>query len=121
MSLFSNKTCSLSGFLHSECFNKLEQIIIRYLTSKQFARTNPSANEKTIKKYTWQTENDRSHLWRGGHLLHFFGKDVKCRYLVPYLCSAPLYPQVWGAAPEGPPVAAQGHVAQEEEGRRGED
>ena len=73
----SSKTCSQSGFIHAECFRNLEDILIRHITFE--ARTWKPKQVHTFRKYNWDTEADRNHLWRLGHLNHHVYMHVKCR------------------------------------------
>ena len=57
----STSNCTESGFIHPECFDKLEQMLIRYVTNYQWDNSHKQENMRT---YNWSSGPVREKLWK---------------------------------------------------------
>jgi len=73
----SSSTCTESGFVHPECFIKLEDSLIRYVSSINFGTTNTNKKE-TMRKYNWSDLHDRENLWKNW-LYNLVYKKLNCK------------------------------------------
>ena len=70
----SSNSCTESGFIHPECFARLEKSLVRYVSN----------NVQNVKKYSWTMDTVKENLWKD-LIYHWIMKQVKCNCGLGYL------------------------------------
>jgi len=71
----SSASCTESGFIHPECFYKLEENLIRYVNTYQWSN---SHKHESMKKYNWSVDYEREYLWKMPWIFSIILKKVNC-------------------------------------------
>jgi len=71
----SSATCTESGFIHPDCFNKLEESLIRYVSTYQWSN---SHKQESMKKYNWSVDHEREYLWKLPWIFSIISKKLSC-------------------------------------------
>merc|ERR1719481_1455007 len=85
----TSSSCNQSGFMHPACSVKVEDILIRHLSSSKFAENNTNTRQ-LLKRMNLKSARDRESLWRrewtDQGLYGLIAKLVKCPCGRGFLC-----------------------------------
>ena len=70
----TSASCTQSGFIHPDCFYKLEQSLIRYVSNYQWSN---SHKQEAMRKYNWSLDNVRENLWKTP-VYNIVSKQINC-------------------------------------------
>ena len=107
----TSSTCDQSGFLHSACLRKVEDILVKLLKGnlRIFGFGGPvSGMREQIKTYNWNTVTAREKIWKESgelNLYHLISRKIKCRCENGLLKRDLDWPPKHYAAPKRPPKA----------------
>jgi len=71
----SSATCTESGFIHPDCFYKVEESLIRYISTYQWGN---SHKQESMKKHNWSLDYEREYLWKLPWIFSIISKKVSC-------------------------------------------
>jgi len=67
--------CTESGFIHPDCFYKLEESLIRYVSTYQWSN---SHKQESMRKFNWSVDYEREYLWKLPWIFSIIIKKLNC-------------------------------------------
>jgi len=71
----SSASCTESGFIHPDCFYKVEESLIRYVSNYQWSN---SHKQESMRKYNWSEDYEREYLWKLPWIFSLICKKLSC-------------------------------------------